>query len=135
MAWIDEMLAEFGSELGISGLSWNAHGVIRLEVDADQLLTIESVWRRDQQELLVSIGRRVGHDAGHRAQIALIRAHAARRATISLQLALGASGADTRLIVTTRLPLEGCTSQTLVDAVNRLNRWIDGVMIQEFLNA
>lgn len=132
MAWMDELLTEFGAQVGISGLRWNAQGVVRLSVDPDYLLTLEPVWRRDQQEVLVSLGRPVGHDAGQRVRIALARAHAARRTPMSLQLAVGGSGADTRLIATTRLPCQGCTPQSLVDTIDRLSRWFDTVMTQEF---
>lgn len=131
MGWMDELLTDFGAHLGISDLRWNAHGVVKLAFEPDHLLTLEPVWRRNQQEMLVSLGHPVGHDAGPRAHIALTRAHAAGRAPMPLQLAVAGGGADTRLIASTRLPCQGCTPQTLLEAVDRLSRWFDTVMTQE----
>lgn len=130
MDWMADTLSEFGRQLGINDLRLNAQGSVRLEL-AGRLLTLESLVRQGQQEVLVCMGCTVGHQAFERAQIALMRAHAGSFPPVDLQLALSGHGPDTRLIATTRLPSRVFTASALSTAVHTLQRWFDGVMAQE----
>lgn len=130
MDWVADTLTEFGRQLGIDHLALNERGSLRLEL-AGRPLTLEPQVRHGHQEVLVSMGWTVGHQAGARAQIALGLAHAESFPPVSVQLALSGQGAETRLIATTRLSSRAFSVTTLSSAIRGLQRWLDGVMAQE----
>lgn len=127
MNWIHDTLSEFGEQLGIADLRLNAQGVVRLAWDTDALLTLELAQRREQQEVLVSIGRTVGHEAGQSARTALTGAHFTAFAPLDIQLAMAGGGAETLLIATTRLPARSFTPSQLSHAVRTLSHWLENV--------
>ncbi len=130
MDWVADTLTEFGRQLGIDHLALNERGSLQLELSG-RPLTLEPQVRRCHQEVLVSMGCTVGHQACARAQIALDLAHAESFPPVSVQLALSGQGAQTRLIATTRLPSRAFSVTTLSSAIRGLQRWLDSVMAQE----
>lgn len=130
MHWISNTITEFGEQLGIAGLELNAQGVVRLEMASGICLTLEPQVRRGQQELLASLGARVGHEAAGYIQAALRRIHAENFPPANMQLVLAGHGTGTLLIVTTRMSSMAVTAQALSGTVGTLQRWLEGVMAE-----
>jgi type III secretion system chaperone SycN len=127
MDWLDNTLAEFGRQLELPDLRLNAQGAVRLTLASGKPMSLEPLLQNGQQEVLVTLGLPVGHEAASHAQAALKMAHAESFPPLDIQLALFGQGADALLIATTRLPARAFTVSTLSGAVHTLDRWLDSV--------
>ncbi len=125
MNWIDDTLADFGRRLGLDHLDCGAHGVAQLTLAGGGLIAIEPVTRGDEEEVLVYVGRRVGHDAPRLLRRALARAHHTEVGSLPVQVALRGQGPDTLLLALLRLPTREFTPQRLDRAFEHFNRWLD----------
>lgn len=128
MNWVDEAISEYGRQLGLADLRLNMRGVVRLDLGDELTLTLEPVTRRDQLEILVCLGRHVGHEAPLRALQAMRRAHALQRPRVDVQAALSGTGAETCLIVATRIGARSLMPHAISHAADTLARWLDAVM-------
>lgn len=127
MRWIDDAVTEFGKQLGITGLNLGRHGNAQLELGSGALLTVEPVRRGRQDEVLVSLGRPVGHQLPRLNRLALSKAHHSRGGALPIQVASRGQGTDAMLLAVVRLPQRGFTPQALAHAADYLGRWLDAV--------
>lgn len=127
MRWIDDAVAEFGKQLGIASLSLGRHGNAQLELGSGAVLTVEPVRRGQQDEVLVYLGRLVGHQLPRLNRLALAKAHHSRGGALAVQVASRGQGTDAMLLAVVRLPERGFTPQTLAHAADYLGRWLDAV--------
>lgn len=127
MDWIDDTLAEFGRQLGVPDLRLNTRGAVRLVLGSGLHLSIEPLFRRGQQEVLLALGCPIGHGATQYAAYALQQAHAENFPPLDLQLSLSGYGEDTLLIASVRLSARAFTLQALSGAVSSLGNWLTGV--------
>lgn len=125
VAWVRDALAEFGRQLGIEQLSFGSHGVAQLVLQSGGLVAVEPVRRGDRDEVLIYLGRPVGHQAGALLQRALARAHWREGGPYPVQVALRGDGPDAMLLALVRLPERAFTGQSLAHAVDYLGRWLD----------
>lgn len=127
MNWIDDTLADFGRRLGLGHLDCGAHGVAQLTLSGGGLIAIEPVTRGDEEEVLVYVGRRAGHDAPRLLRQALVKTHHAHAGSLPVQVALRGQGPDALLLALLRLPAREFTPQRLDRAFDHLNRWLDAL--------
>ena len=127
MSWIQDTVADFGRQLGMPQLNLGDHGVMQLVFASGGLLAVEPVQRGGQDEVLVYLGRPVGHQAPALVRVALAKAHLAKGGPWPVQTALRGNGPDAMLMALVRLPQRAFTQQVLSQAVDYLTRWLDDV--------
>lgn len=127
MTWIHDAIAEFGAKLGLQQLGLGTHGAAQLAFEDGGFLTVEPVQRGGREEVLVYIGRAVGHQAAIATRVALAKAHVARGGPFQVQVSLRGKGVDAMLIAVVRVPDRSFTPQALTQAVDYLMRWQDEV--------
>lgn len=127
MGWIDETVTEFGRQVGIEALAMNRHGNTQLTLGNNGLLTVEPARRGDREEVLVYLGRVVGHQLPLLNRIALAKAHHANGSPLPLQVVCQGQGPGSMLLAVTRFPERSFTPQALMHAADYLARWLDEV--------
>lgn len=127
MAWIEDTLADFGRQLGIDGLDFGPYGVAQLQLASGSFIAVEPVRRGNEDEVLVYLGRVVGHQATQAVEVALARSHWRNGGPLAVQVGLRGAGAETFLLALVRLPERTFTAQALAHAVDYLGRWLDEV--------
>lgn len=127
MSWLDDTLAEFGRHLGIAALGFGAHGVAQLSLPGGGWLAIEPVRRGHHDEVLIYLGHPVGFDAQRLLPRALEQVHHASAGPFPVQVGSRGQGAQTRLVVLTRVPEREFTLQLLDQAFEALNRWVESL--------
>ncbi|HZY20501.1 MAG TPA: hypothetical protein VFE82_18675 [Ramlibacter sp.] len=125
MTWVHDTLAEFGRQLGIDRLDFGRHGVAQLQLASGGLIAVEPARRGDQDEILVYLGRPVGHQAASVLRTALANAHFRHGGPMQVQVALRGEGPEAILLALVRLPERAFTPQALARAVDFLQRWLD----------
>ncbi|MGE0329459.1 MAG: hypothetical protein AB7P37_02065 [Ramlibacter sp.] len=122
--WIDDILRQFGEQLGLPGLGLGPHGVAQLELQAGGLLAVEPA--PDGADILLYLGRPLGFDGNTVLRNALVRAHHTAAHPTPVQLAVRGDGPDALLLVLVRVPAREFTIHSLCRAVEYLGRWSDG---------
>jgi len=125
MAWTEDTLAEFGRQLGIDGLDFGPFGVAQLQLANGSFIAVEPVRRGQEDEVLVYLGRPVGHQADRAVDVALARSHWRSGGAFPVQVGLRGSGSETALLALVRMPERHFTAQALAHAVDYLVRWVD----------
>jgi len=125
MSWIEQTIAEFGTQIGIAGLRFDERGVVQLQLQSGTTLGIE---RRDG-EILVYTNQLLAFEDEGLKQKALrhadFRDHPNVQKTFPLQLGMTGSGLETALIILTRIPERQFTVVTLNQVLEYLTRWYD----------
>jgi type III secretion system chaperone SycN len=127
VTWIHDAIAEFGRKLGVQQLGLGSHGAAQLAFEDGGFLTVEPVQRGGKDEVLVYMGRLVGHQAALAARTALAKAHVASGGPFQVQVSLRGKGVDAVLIAAVRVPDRAFTPQALTHSVDYLSRWLDEV--------
>lgn len=127
MGWIEQTLADFGYQLGIEGLDFGPHGVAQLQLASGGFIAVEPVRRGQVDEVLVYLGRPVGHQAAPAVRLALSRSHWRQGGPLAVQVGLRGTGSEAHLLALVRLPERTFTAQSLAHAVDYLGRWLDDV--------
>lgn len=127
MNWIHDTLADFGRRLGITDLGLGQHGAAQLQLQSGTLIAIEPVQRHGQEEVLVYVGRPVGHQAGRWLRAGLERLHFRHGGPFALQVAVRGQGPDALLLCLARVPAREFTPQMLDRCVDVLVQWHDGL--------
>ncbi|MBS1196622.1 MAG: hypothetical protein H6R18_407 [Proteobacteria bacterium] len=125
MSWINETLAEFGRQMGLSNFGPGMHGVAQLRLESGALLAVESVQRGRADEVLVCFAQPLGFDAENLRRRALEKVHFSHGGPYPIQIATRGDGSQTMLLMLIRLQDRAFTVQTLSHAVDYLNRWFD----------
>lgn len=127
MDWIEDTLAEFGRQMGIDDLQADEDGRLRLRLQSGAELAVEPIERQGQDELLIYWAVPVGYQAGAWVRQGLTRCHAEAGGRWPVQVGLRGSGPEALGLALVRTPARGFTPQALVQAVDALSRWLDGV--------
>lgn len=127
MAWIQDTLLEFGRQIGIGHLEFSRHGLVQLRFPSGGFLAVEPSQPGAPEEVLVYMGRPVGHQASSLLRTALARAHAVDGGAPFVQVGVRGDGPEATLIVLVRLAERAFTPQALSATVQYLDRWLDEV--------
>lgn len=125
MGWIHDTIADFGRQLGVEGLDFGLHGVLRMDLPGGGFIAVEPACRGEVEEVLVYVGRTAGHQAGSLLTGALAKAHYLQGGPLPVQVGLLGAGPEAQLVVLARLPERAFTVQSLNHAVDFLGRWLD----------
>lgn len=131
MDWIRDTLQEFGRQIGMGQLEFNRHGLLQLSFPSGGFLAVEPSQPGAPEEVLVYMGRPVGHRAAGLLRTALTRAHAVDGGAPFVQVGLRGDGPDAALIALARLAERSFTPQTLSMTVQYLDRWLDEVQAEK----
>jgi type III secretion system chaperone SycN len=127
MNWVNQTLAEFGVQIGITDLSFGKHGVAQLILQSGGLLAVEPVHRGDIEEVLVYMGQPIGFDAEKKIRKALCNIHYLQNTQLPIQLATLGVGSDAMLIALVRISERDFTLPVLGHAFDYLNRWFEKI--------
>ncbi|MFD0669004.1 hypothetical protein ACT80S_14885 [Ramlibacter sp. MAHUQ-53] len=127
MTWIRDTVADFGRHIGIDSLELGPEESVQLTFASGSILAVEPTHRLDEDEILVYMGRPVGHQLAPLLRIAMTKAHVDHGGSMPIQVASRGTGPDAMLIALVRLPHRTFTPQALVHATDHLGRWLDEV--------
>ncbi len=127
MNWLKDTVSEFGRQVGITALDLGTHDSVQLTFASGTILAVEPVLRVEEEEVLVYLGRPVGHQIASLLRIAMTKAHMANGGTLPVQVLMRGSGPEAMLLALVRLPRRSFTPQALTQAVDYLGRWLDQV--------
>lgn len=127
MSWIEEAVAEFGAQIGMLGLGFDARDTVQLQLQSGTTVGIE----RREGEILVYTSQLLAFEEESLKLKALrhadFRDHPNVLKSWPLQIGMSGSGLETALIILTRIPERQFTVVTLNQVLDHLNRWYDGL--------
>jgi len=117
---IEQTLATYGEQIGISGLNFDAEGAATLQTSSGRLLAVE----RGDEEVLVYVAQPLGYDAAATLQQAFKHAHFSRHGEVPVQIAARDERGERSLISLVRIPKRDFTVIRLQQTVDYLSRWL-----------
>jgi type III secretion system chaperone SycN len=113
---IEQTLAVYGEQIGISDFGFDAGGAATLKTESGRLLAVE----RGDEEVLVYVSEPLGYDAAASLQQAFKHAHFSRHGETPVQIA----ARERSLISLVRIPERDFTVLRLQQTVDYLSRWL-----------
>ena len=120
MGSLEQVLAEFGQDIGLTALAPSAQGHVQLRLDSGALLGAST----QDEEVVLHYVEPVEHGAAPLVFAALCRAGRVETAADPVQVGLRSTGQGDWLVVGTRLPLERLSVREVHRLATYLQSWL-----------
>jgi type III secretion system chaperone SycN len=120
MGSLEQVLAEFGQDIGLTALAPSAQGHVQLRLDSGALLGAST----QDEEVVLHYAEPVEHGAAPLVFAALRRAGRVETAADPVQVGLRSTGQGDWLVVGTRLPLERLSVREVHRLATYLQSWL-----------
>lgn len=121
MRQMEQVLAEFGRDIGLAALEPSRDGHVQLRFASGALLGAST----QREEVVLHYAEPVQHDAAQWVYQAMRRAGRAEGATDPVQVGLRSTGQGQWLVVATRLPAQCFSASEVHRLGNYLRAWLE----------